>query len=393
MIQALQNDEVRNFIHQHENEDPYDLSLKASKFKNIPVQLAIEQIRVRKKAKKKLPEWYKHSGIIFPHGVSIEQCSSEVTAKYKSTLIQGERLVDLTGGSGVDTWYLSQSFSQTTFIEPSEALCHLARHNFNVLGKRDINILQGTAEEFLEKNEPSPDWYFLDPSRRDNSHKRVFLLSDCQPNLDLIQDNLLKAKKGTLIKLSPLLDLKSLIDSFPSLASIDILSVDNDCKELLLTITNQRTAEPIIRTINWQSGMEQKYQFYISEDRNTQPDYSEPLEYLYEPNASVLKSGAFRKIGTDFGFNKLHPNSHLYTSQEIKSNFPGRAFRLEHMVPLKPKLVRKLSGGKANIATRNFPMTVAEIRKKTGIKEGGENYIFATTIPDGSHKLLLCKKV
>lgn len=393
MIQDLLRPEVQDFMAQYANDDPYDLSLKASKFQGIPVRLAIEQIRVRQKARKKLPEWHARQSVLFPHGVSIEQCSSETTAKYKSFILDGDLLVDLTGGTGVDTFYLSKTFSRVVYVEPNEVLCDCARHNFAELQAPHIQVVQGTAEGYLAEDHESPDYYFLDPSRRDEAQRKVFLLEDCTPDLKAIYDLLLKAKKGAVIKLSPLLDITHLVQAFPDLSGLEVISVENECKEILLILSKDTIDTPLIKATNIKNGKTDVLEFNHSEERSARVEYSMPLKYLYEPNASLMKVGAFKYISERFALNKLHANSHLYTSSEIVEDFPGRVLRIESVVGLKSKEIKALRGSKGNITVRNFPLTVAQIRKKTGIIEGGDKYLFATTLKDKSVKILLCRRL
>lgn len=392
MINELKIQRVQNFISQHEHEDLYALVLNSKKYPDIPVKLAIDQINSRRKAKKKLPEWYAKQGILFPHGVSIEQCSSEATARYKAGLISGESLVDLTGGTGVDSYYMSNSFVQCHLIEQDALLCAFAHHNLNLLDANNIKIIESDAERYISSTKSSPDWYYVDPARRDQYNKKVFRLSDCSPNLSKIYNSLLKAKKGVLIKLAPFLDITQLITELPDITRIYVIAVNNECKELVAMVETKGSDELSISAINFNDKV-QEYQFSYAQEQKAASQYSQPQKYIYEPNASIMKSGAFKMIGVDFNLNKLHPNSHLYTSQELVTSFPGRVFQLKGVSTLKKNKLPGFEKEKANITSRNYPMSVRQIRNKTGLNEGGDSYLLATTTLENSPKILICEKL
>lgn len=392
MIEELARPEVIDFILQHETEDPAQLILSHSKTKDLPIALAVAQIQSRNKAKTKLPEWYSTQGVLFPHGIPIEQCSSEITAKYKSTLIEGNSIVDLTGGTGIDTFYLSRQFQTTTYVEQNQELCDLAIHNFDILNSK-IDVVHSSAENFLASLKASVEWIYIDPVRRDQNSRKVFRIEDCTPNLIGLQDKLQEKSKGILIKYSPLLDISEIIRSVPSVEEIHIVSINNECKELLIVLKKSPSALKI-RTINYQRSGKQIFDFYPKEEHQCSITLSLPLQYLYEPNSSIMKAGAFKIIAKKNNLNKLHSNSHLYTSEKLVENFPGRSFEIIEIEALKKKVIRKiLPSGKANIATRNFPLSVQEIKNKLEIRDGGDIYIFATTIMNNKHMLIICNKV
>ncbi|MFY0651420.1 MAG: SAM-dependent methyltransferase [Cyclobacteriaceae bacterium] len=391
MIEEMSRPEVVEFVHQHETDDTTRLVLSQSKHPNIPVQLVAAQIESRKKAKKKLPEWYSVQGVLFSHGVPIEQCSSEITARYKAELANGDTLVDLTGGTGIDTYYLSKKFSSTTFLECNEDLCQLAQYNFNQL-KANIQVKHGFAEDFISQSNILFDWIFIDPARRDESNKKVFRISDCSPDIVEMQETLLRKSKNVLIKFSPLLDISELLRSLKYVQEIHVVSVNNDCKELLVVLSNNEG--PIkVSTINFSNDNRQEFSYWFDEEQGSDADLSMPKKYLYEPNASIMKACAFKVLGSKYQIPKLHSNSHLYTADKMVENFPGRAFLISTIIPLKKSELEKLiPEGKANIATRNFPLSVQQIRKKTGLKDGGDQYIFATTLLNNKPMLIVCEK-
>ncbi|MEQ6121803.1 SAM-dependent methyltransferase [Reichenbachiella sp. MALMAid0571] len=394
MIEELSKPEVIEFVLQHENEEPTKLILGQSKYKNIPVQLAVAQIQSRKKARKKLPEWYSVQGVLFPHGVSLEQCSSELTAKYKSNLIKGNTLIDLTGGTGIDTFYLSKSFQNTIYVEQNEALSKLARHNFSALST-SIRVENCLSEEFLKKESEPIDWFYIDPARRDEYNKKVFRIDDCTPNILDIQEKILSKSKGLLVKFAPLLDITEITRNLSNISAIHVVSVNNECKELLIKMMKGYSGDIAMHAVNLQSNdLLQEFSYLLKNESLSDVSFSLPKKYLYEPNSAVLKSGAFKLVANQYQLEKLHINSHLYTSEKQVADFPGRTFEIIGIETLKKQYVLPyLPDGKANITTRNFPMSVNQIRKKTGIKEGGEIYIFATTLVTGKASLIICKKI
>lgn len=393
MIKAITSLEAQSFITKYEQENPSELALKYAQKVEFPIQLAVSQIKSRQKAKIKLPEWYGTKNIIFPHGVSMEQCSSEKTAKYKSELIQGKSLIDLTGGTGIDTYYLSKSFEQTTYVEHNKEFCELANHNFSALGSK-INVEIGEAASYVEKQESAIDWFYLDPARRDTSNKKVFKVSDCQPDLNTLLPLLLKTKANVLVKLSPMLDIKEVINTLTNIKAIHVVSAGNECKELLLLIENEYKGEITVNAVNIGNEIRDEFSFTYAKENNAKPEFSKPLQYLYEPNVSILKAGAFKSIAVDFSLFKIHRHSHLYTSEALVDNFQGRLFKIITVIPASTKALKSyLESGKANLTVRNFPLTTNQLGKKLKIKDGGKVYIFATTIAGDKHRLIVCEKL
>ncbi|MEP3389467.1 MAG: hypothetical protein ABJO02_14840 [Reichenbachiella sp.] len=392
LVDILSPTPVREFIQAHLNDDPLALALQAKKYPELPIREIATQIHTRKKAQSKLPEWFANQKIIFPHGVSMEQCSSEETAKYKASLVEGKTVTDLTGGLGIDLYYLSQNFEEANYIERSGELQMLAQHNFKALGVNDITQFHGTAAEYLKLEKEPADCYFIDPARRDDANQKVFQIEDCSPDLNFIIPLLLERKAEVLIKLSPLLDISQGLEVLPNVKEVHVVSVKNDCKELLFRIIPNYEGTVKRIAVNLINEKEECFEF-SEEEGETIPSFSKPKEFLYEPNASIMKAGGFNSISNAHGVNKLHRNSHLYTSENLVQNFPGRSFKIVAQTVLsKKKLKPYLPDGKANITIRNYPISVKEIRKKTGIKEGGEIYLFATTLMDGSLVVLVCEK-
>lgn len=395
-LEEILQPEVQAFIRDHANHDPFALSLQAKKYPHLPIQAIAEQIGARQKARQKLPEWHQTQSIVFPPGISIEQSSSERTAKYKSTLVNGHQLIDLTGGMGVDTYYLSQNFAETHYVEQNAELAIITQHNFSVLGKKNIQVHNTAAEHFLQNWPQKADVIYLDPDRRPAHGQKTFSLADASPNvLDLLHELLQKANT-ILIKTSPLLDIDLAIRSLRFVDKVFVVAVDNECKEVLYGLQAGENDNPEISTVNLSSKGKavQEFSFTRQQEETTSASFSEPLRYLYEPNAAVLKAGAFKMIASHYALLKLHPNSHLYTSDTLVSSFPGRTFVITHVANYDKKTLRKLlPTPQANISIRNFPDSVQKIRKKTGLKEGGKTYIFATIADQNKPILLITEKL
>jgi hypothetical protein len=390
------NSEILAFIFTHEQDHPAHLVLQAKQYPHIPIKEVAAQIAARQKAKSKLPEWYACRSVLFPSQLSMEQCSSELTARYKASLVSGDRMADLTAGTGIDTYYLAQNFKEAHFIEQQAQLCELAKHNFEQLGAKNLNVHHTTAQQFLQARSQPFDLLYLDPARRSNSGGKVFMLQDCEPDLPLLWPVLLQHAKAILVKLSPLIDLHHLVTALQlSAFELHIVSVANELKEVLLHWTSDMKAQRIVcadwsnHKANWST-----YLFDFQEERTKQAAQALPLEYLYEPNAAVMKAGAFNSIAATFGVFKLHVHSHLYTSSEQIPFFPGRTFRVKHLIkPQQKELAAVLPAMQANLSIRNFPASVAELKKKLKIKDGGDEYVFGTTLSDGRKVLIVCEKL
>ncbi|MEO9965258.1 MAG: class I SAM-dependent methyltransferase [Reichenbachiella sp.] len=393
LIDNLSQPEARRFLLDHLDDDPAALMLQKAKHPNLPLQDIVGQIQSRKKAQIKLPEWHAKEDIIFPVGVSMEQCSSEPTARYKASLVSGQSVTDLTGGFGIDLYYLSKSFEQANYVEQSNDLTALAAYNFQKLKVKNITVINDVAEEYLNQEKSPSDLYYLDPARRDDSNQKVFQIEDCTPDLSAILPVIAKRRSTILIKMSPLLDIHQSLDVLPQVSEVHVVAVRNECKELLFKIEPKSSQTAVRTAVNiTPQGMDRFV--FTPEQEEKLPIFSEPLNYLYEPNAAIMKAGGFNAVANAFDLQKLHRNSHLYTSKTQVENFPGRAFEILAITVLNKKKLKKfLSNNQANITVRNYPMSVKEIRKKTGIQEGGDIYLFATTLMDQSFKVVVCKKV
>jgi len=388
---AILHPDVQQFISDHLNTDISKLLFKGSPFKSVSVQELATQIVSKKKCEKKLPTWFKTKNIYYPVKVHIEQTSSEVTAKYKSSIITGDSVIDITGGFGVDTYYFAKKTKNVTHCELDTNLSTIVNNNYQQFNIEGIELISGNGIVYLKNSLEKYDWIYIDPSRRDSVHKKVFLLKDCLPNVPENLDLLFSKSNNILIKNSPILDISKTIEELRFVKEIHIVAVQNEVKELLFVLEKHHKESIQIKTINYTKNSIQKFDYQFL--KNNTSEYSEPKKYVYEPNSAILKSGGFHEVSAQFNVEKLHPHSHLYTSDNL-IEFPGRTFLVENSCPYNKKEIKKyLKENKANITTRNFPETVAQIRKKTKIKEDGSLYLFFTTLKNEKLKVLVCSQV
>ncbi|WP_018476814.1 THUMP-like domain-containing protein [Pontibacter roseus] len=385
--------EEQEFIRQHQHRNPSELMLQAGRYPNLPVAELVKQIQARQKAAEKLPTWVSHPDVVFPVAVSVEQSSSEAAAAYKASLVSGELLVDLTGGFGVDSFYFAKRFSRVVHVEQNEELSELAAHNFQLLCAQNIQAVNSSAEDFLSSFEGQADVLYLDPARRGERSEKVHLLQDCEPDVQRLLPLLLQKSKAVLLKTSPMLDIDLALEQLGSVSQVWVVAVQNECKEVLYLI-EPSAGQTERHAVNLLAGGGiQQIDFTKSLEDQAKVRYADPDAYLYEPNAAILKAGAYRSVAIAYGLHKLHPNSHLYTSATLVPDFPGRVFSCQGSGRYnKKELFAKLPSKKANITVRNFPESVAEIRKKTGIKEGGQDYLFFTTDMHQKPIVLYCRK-
>jgi 16S rRNA G966 N2-methylase RsmD len=380
MITLLLQPEVQKFILEHEQDDEKKLVLQHRTIHGVFTSLIAEQISGRRKAKIKLPLYYKSQNIIYPPGLNLEQSSSEETAAFKakilsSILVADKIIADMTGGFGIDSLFLSHLFKKVLYVEPNDSLLSVARHNHEAFQVKNIEYHNNTAEEFLQSYVRKFDCAFIDPSRRNKSSQKVFKLSDCEPDVPNLLSTIFQKADCVLIKTSPLLDIQQGIKELKHVEKVWIISVDNECKELLFFCRNGFKGEPHIAAVNLQEGHDE-FEFSLTEEKSTSSKFSDPLTYLYEPNTSILKAGAFKLIGEKFSLFKLHPSTHLYTSKELDQDFPGRIFKIIRTVKPDAKILKEtFPEGKANVITRNYPLTAEELKKKTKLKDGGELYL------------------
>jgi len=389
---SILNIKNQEFINTNIDSNIPSLLLKEAKNTCFNIKALIEQIDAKKRAEKKLPTWFSTKNIYYPNKLNIEQTSSEATALFKSNLLSGDSLIDLTGGFGVDSYYFSKRFKTVTHCEINRELSDIVKHNFDVLSIHNIHCQQTDGIAYLKNNETLFSTIYVDPSRRNDSKGKVFMLSDCLPNIPEHLDLLFKRTKTILIKTSPLLDLSIGISELKHIKTIFCVALNNEVKELLWLLEKEYSGSITIETVNISKNKQDTFNFKLKDEVLHQAHYSEPLTYLYEPNAAILKSGAFNSVAEKLQIKKLHKHSHLYTSDDL-INFPGRTFKIDSVLDYNPKQFKKVfKGNKANITTRNFPDSVSTIRKKLKLNDGGDSYLFFTTNCNNKKIVINCKK-
>ncbi|PKV66770.1 THUMP-like domain-containing protein [Pontibacter ramchanderi] len=387
--------EEKEFIQQHQHRNPAELMLQAGRYPQLPVAELVKQIQARHKAADKLPTWAANPDVVFPTAVSVEQTSSEATAAYKASLVKGKLLIDLTGGFGVDSFFFAKRFEQVVHVEQNSELSEIAGYNFKLLGAYNIKTVNSTAEDFLQAFTGRADVLYLDPARRGDRLEKVHLLQDCEPDILQLLPVLFEKADAVLLKTSPMLDIELAVEQLRSVSQVWVMALHNECKEVLYLLQPRVGNNPERHAVNLlPDGTVHLLSFQKEQEESASVSYSDPKAYLYEPNSAILKSGAYRSVASQFGLYKLHPNSHLYTADQLIPDFPGRAFFCEGIGRYQKKeLLSRLPQRKANITVRNFPESVADIRKKTGIKEGGADYLFFTTDMHQKPIVVYCRKV
>lgn len=384
---SILNTEVQDFIRNFEGEIS-KLAFSGSPFETVSIQELLQQIESRSRIEKKLPTWFSTRDILYPPKLNLEQTSSEITSEYKASLVKGELIADITGGFGVDSYYFSEKFPEVHHFELNESLSEIVRHNFQVLGRNIKCFNEDGLKAVLNKKYSV---IYADPSRRHDSKGKVFFLKDCQPNIPNNIDEILSNCEVFLLKTSPMLDITVGLNELKDVSEIHIVAVENEVKELLWLLKEGKDSVLKIKTINFTKTELEEFSFNWNE--TAKADYSLPQEYLYEPNTAILKSGAFDLISEKLNLNKIEVNTHLYTNDHL-IDFPGRRFKIEKVVPYNKKEIKSaLAFKKANITTRNFPESVATLRKKWKLSDGGNIYLFFTTNLEGKRVMIVCSKV
>ena len=382
------NKQTWEFIRQHTADDVRKLALQGTKDSDVDLPMALQQIAGRQTALKKLPSWAAIDGVLYPPHLNMEQCSSEQTARYKAQLAgSGDTYVDLTGGLGVDFYWMSQHFKQRYYIEQNAELCTLAEHNFHTLGLV-CSVCCCSAATYLP-DIPHADVIFLDPARRNEHGGRTYDIRDCTPNIIDLMPVLCKKAHFIVIKLSPMLDWRKAVDDLQQVSQVHIVSVDNECKELLLVLESGTAPFRLVCVNN-------EHIFEVPSPFPPQPSsLSLQPSYLYEPNASIMKAGCFTALEQCFPVRQVSANSHLFLSANDIDHFPGRRFEILAISSTNKREIKESLADihQANITVRNFPMSVDQLRKKLHLKDGGDTYIFATTKADGAHCLYICRKI
>ena len=399
---------LRDFIEEHRNDDTVELLLAAQRYQGIDVPFAVEQIEARKRLKEKLPEWYGNKELIMGGRVPAEQCSSEATARYKQGIIRASdvrSLCDMTGGMGVDFWYMSEGMERAIYTERNETLCEIAKHNFQVLQDERHPALEIRCGDGRKLPIPSVDLVYLDPARRAGDGSRVYAMEDCEPNIVAWQDELLRHAKMVLVKLSPMVDLTDALRKLRGVTDVHIVGVKNECKEVLVqaekAISSEELAESNanvrVHCVDFLTDRTIDYSFDEVDNLHTVsmlPEGKGRGSFLYEPDVTLMKAGAFASLCSRYPVWQLDVDTHLMTSDAWIPDFPGRIFEVEERISFSSKVLKRLKKElpQANIATRNFVMTADELRKRTGIKDGGEVYLFGAKVKDEGQMLLKCRK-
>lgn len=396
------NEATIEFVREHRNDDVRQLALQARRDGDIDLPWALDQIQGWQTARRKLPSWADIDGIIYPPHLSMEQCSSEQTALYKCGIVQQlppsshETFIDLTGGFGVDFAFMARCARQALYVEQQEHLCETARHNFALLGLDHAIVTHALAQDFLLNLGTDVDstLIYLDPARRDYNSTRTYAIADCTPNVLELKDRLLAVARHILIKLSPMLDWhKAVSDLGDCVAQVHIVSTANECKELLILMTDRHKGEPSIHCVN--DGQQLVYLPSLEDNMVDVAQEGDDATYLYEPNASIMKAGCFATLTRRFPVKAISTDSHLFVSSEPVPDFPGRRFTINAVTTMnKKELNRALAGiTRANIATRNFPLTAQQLRQRLRLHDGGDHYIFGTTTATGQRVLCICNKI
>ena len=384
------NEATLEQIRRHRQDDVRQLALKGMD------PLVVQQIAGWQVARTKVPSWAEVEGLHYPRHLSLEQCSSEQTARYKASLLSpGDTFVDLTGGFGVDFFFMSQPFQRRVYVEQQQELCDIARHNFDLLN-HPCTVVCGSATEYLQQM-PHASAIYIDPARRDAHGARTYSISDCTPNVLELQELLVKKADRVIIKLSPMLDWHKAASDLQHISAIHIVSVQNECKELLLVLADGAMSEAPVVCINLLAdGTHQRFEYNPATNaQSANVNAKVNATYLYEPNASIMKAGCFDEIGDFYQICKLSANSHLYVSDHEVKDFPGRGFQILSIPSMNKRELKEALRDidRANITVRNFPMSAEALRKRLRLKDGGDLYIFATTVGDGSHQLFICRKI
>lgn len=392
-LTTLQQKEVKKFIEKNIQSDPKKLILNPPKeFSKSTINFIVEQIQARQKARGKLNNWVNNFDLLLPPLLSIEQASSESTAMYKKQIAQGERLIDLTGGMGIDCLALSNQFTNTIYVEKEESISSVFNHNIKVL-KKNIEVKNELAEEVLKSlpNEIAHTTIYIDPARRDDSKNKVFKLEDCTPNLKELMPLMKLKSSQILIKLSPIIDIKSILKEFDSIKEVHIVSIKNDCKELLIYIDFSFDCEATIKAVNLKSE-QPNYVYTLTQEEQSTSQFGNCDSFIFEPNASILKAGAFKKIGEDFNLKKIAKNTHLYTSDFEVKNFPGRTFK--KITEADKKTIREYSSsGRINVLTRNYPIKPDALKKKWKLKDGGDYFLIGFKDVHEKAHLIIAERV
>lgn len=392
--------QTSDIIKQYGAQSLESLALQLSSQHHPQAAYILQQVEGWQRLRMKVPSWAAIEGLQYPPRLALEQCSGEAAAQYKLQMVKqlfpdgGNEMVDLTGGLGVDFSFMARNFKWATYVEQQEELCRLARHNFPLLKLQHAHVICGDGEDYLRQMDRRVDLIFLDPARRDSAGKKTVLIEDCRPDVCVLCSLLLEKAHYVVVKLSPMLDIAESVRSLGCVEQVCVFATGGECKDLLLVLSQKAKddgREPLIYVS--ENGI--SLSFRLSEERCAEVSYATQMDnYLFEPGPALLKAGAFRWVAARYGLKKLHPNSHLYTSEREVEDFPGRSFRVKQVYGFGKQDLKNLRSEvtRANLTVRNFPASVDVLRKKLKIKDGGEEFIFVTTMADNQHVLVRCEK-
>jgi len=381
---------VQAYLKENAEQSPSAVALKKSPFAELSSSELAEQVDSRQRLKNKLPHWLAAENIYYPPRQNAEQCSSEASALYKAALVSGKRAIDLTGGFGVDAWALSKAFEQVDYCELNAQLFPIVKHNFQALACTNVRCHLGDGLAFLQ--DKHYDLIYLDPARRDEHNRKMVSFADCVPNVISHQASLIAQAGQVMIKASPMMDISLALKTLENVKEVHVVAYKNECKELLFILEQGALTPPRIKAVNLPN--KTVFDFSLSEENAAPVTYALPKSYLYEAHSAVMKAGAFRSLSAQMKLDKLHPSTHLYTSDQYRSDFPGKVYRITHCLDYHKKSVAKvLEKAQANVKSYNFPHHPPQIKKKLGIKDGGAPFLFGVKTMDEKYQIIVAEKV
>lgn len=391
MISQLLKPAVKEFIKEHAQDDPAHVSLKYQDIDGADIKHIVDQIIARQKAAKKFPSWAEDYDIIFPGYIAVEQASSLVAAEYKASLFSGKLAIDITGGLGIDTLAFSSTFQKVIYVEADPVKAEVAKYNFSVMGKNNIEVVHSSAEDFLAANKLPADLVYADPDRRPGK-ERVLTLEESIPDIVALQEVLINTAENVLVKTSPMLDISATLELLPSVKNVYIVGVQNEVKELLFHMRSDNGKAIKLTAASYTAKEWQKYSKIYPPEHDIK--VSLPKQFIYEPGSTILKAGLQDVMAKEDNLEKLHPSTQLFTADHLVDSFKGRRFKLIEVLPVNKKLLKqRLPEMKANLSTRNFPEHVDKLKKKLQIKDGGNYYLIGCRLADLSYRLLLTEKI